>query len=312
MLFSEIYGCYFTAVAAVLREAARGALTDSRLTALVREKAFAESTLTIPAALKKQTWPLLGAGLRPVLRHAPTMPLTLLEKRWLKALLGDARIALFEPDTAGLEGVEPLWAPGTFVLFDRCADGDPYTDETYIACFRTVLRALREKRAVRITFRDAHGVRHRLEGVPLHLEYSAKDDKFRLLAVQDRRLHTVNLARMERCELCAPADGARPCAAAPRMAELTLRLVDERGALERVLLHFSHFEKETVRLGGREYELRLRYDRADEAEMLIRVLSFGPVVRVVAPAPFARQVRERLARQRALRAPGGGRKVITD
>ena len=50
MLFSEIYGSYFNVVAAVLAEAVKGELTGRRLTELVREKAFAESALTIPAA----------------------------------------------------------------------------------------------------------------------------------------------------------------------------------------------------------------------------------------------------------------------
>ena len=52
MLFSEIYSSYFNVVAAVLTEAVAGTLTEERLTELVREKAFSESVLSIPAALK--------------------------------------------------------------------------------------------------------------------------------------------------------------------------------------------------------------------------------------------------------------------
>lgn len=53
MLFSEIYGSYFNVVAAVLSEASDGKLTDRRMTELVREKAFAEALLAIPAALNR-------------------------------------------------------------------------------------------------------------------------------------------------------------------------------------------------------------------------------------------------------------------
>ena len=52
MLFSEIYGSYFNVVAAILAEASEGNLTERKMTELVREKAFAESALTIPSALK--------------------------------------------------------------------------------------------------------------------------------------------------------------------------------------------------------------------------------------------------------------------
>ena len=124
--------------------AADAPLTQARLTAIVREKAFSESTLAIPRALQTGEWPLLDDSMRSVLQHKPTMPLTLLEKRWMKALLADPRIALFDVDASGLEDVQPLYSPDVFVPFDRYADGDPYDDPTYIACFRTVLQAIRE------------------------------------------------------------------------------------------------------------------------------------------------------------------------
>lgn len=157
MLFSEIYGSYFNVVAAVLSEASDGKLTDRRMTELVREKAFAESALAIPAALKSGTWPLLDQEYHSILHHKPTMPLTMLQKRWLKALLSDPRIALFDPDTTGLEDVDPLYAQDTFILFDQYADGDPYGDPAYIACFQTALKAIRKKRKLRIRFRGHTG-----------------------------------------------------------------------------------------------------------------------------------------------------------
>ena len=176
MLFSEIYGSYFNVIAAVLAEASEGCLTERRISELVQEKAFAESALSIPAALKQEAWPLLDQDMNTVIRHSPTMPLTTLQKRWLKALLQDPRIALFNPDTTGLDDVEPLYKPDTFVFFDQYADGDPYEDEKYVACFRTVLQSIREKRMLRIRFRGHTGIRHSLVCIPYRLEYSAKDD----------------------------------------------------------------------------------------------------------------------------------------
>ena len=245
MLFHEIYGSYFNVVAAVLTETAEGCLTEQRLTGLVQEKAFAESVLAIPAALKSGSWPLLGKNFEPVIRHKPTMPLTTLQKRWLKALLLDPRIALFAPDAAGLEDVEPLYRQSTFVRFDQYADGDPYGDEGYIRCFRTVLQAIREKRRLKIRFHSRTGARHSAAGVPCRLEYSAKDDKFRLLAADRERNHIVNLARVYGCELLGEYDPDEFRPPQRPLKELELLLHDERNGLERALLHFSHFEKET-------------------------------------------------------------------
>ena len=297
MLFSEIYGSYFRVVAAILTEAADEPLTQARLTAIVREKAFSESTLAIPRALQTGEWPLLDDSMRSVLRHKPTMPLTLLEKRWMKALLADPRIALFDVDASGLEDVQPLYSPDVFVPFDRYADGDPYDDPTYIACFRTVLQAIREKRKLRISFRGKNGTRHSFVCIPHRLEYSAKDDKFRLLASGKRAVNWINLGRVSSCTLL---DLYPPAAFSPPQThteELVLMLHDERNGLERVLLHFSHFEKETRRKSVGEYEIRIRYDRDDETELLIRVLSFGPVLEVKAPDRFIQLVRERVQKQ---------------
>lgn len=300
MLFNEIYGSYFNVVASVLSEASAGCLTDRRMTQLIQDKAFAESTLAIPAALKKEIWPLLDTELHSVLRHSPTMPLTLLQKRWLKALLLDPRIALFDPDTTGLEDIEPLYRPGTFVLFDQYADGDPYEDENYILCFRTVLQSIRENRMLRIRFRGHTGIRPSLICMPYRLEYSAKDDKFRLQSRGKRNMHTINLARVRSCELLEEYDSANIQLPQEHMRELTMLLHDERNALERVLLHFSHFEKETQKLDHRLYQIKLRYDREDETELLIRILSFGPVLEVVAPDTFINLIKERLSKQKAI------------
>ena len=298
MLFSEIYGSYFNVIAAVLAEASEGCLTERRITELVQEKAFAESALSIPAALKQEAWPLLDQDMNTVIRHSPTMPLTTLQKRWLKALLQDPRIALFNPDTTGLDDVEPLYKPDTFVFFDQYADGDPYEDENYMACFRTVLQSIREKRMLRIRFRGHTGIRHSLVCIPYRLEYSAKDDKFRLQSRGKRNMHTINMARVRSCELLDTYDPKSITLPHENYEELVILLHDERNGLERVLLHFSHFEKETQKLDDRLYQIKLRYDKDDETELLIRVLSFGPVLEVIEPSTFVALMRKRIAIQK--------------
>lgn len=298
MLFNEIYGSYFHVVSSILSEASAGQLTDKRMTEIVSQKAFAESTLSIPTALKQHTWPLLRDDLTSVLHSTPTSPLTLLEKRWMKALLQDPRIALFDPDITGLEDIEPLYHPDTFVYFDRYTDGDPYDNGTYISNFKTVLQAIKEKRCIKICFHSHNGTRRVFTCIPYRLEYSPKDDKFRLLAISGRDNNIVNLARVHSCTLLEPYEEAALHFPKERLCKLTLLLHDKRNALERVLLHFSHFEKETARLEDDKYQITLTYDKEDETELLIRVLSFGPVLQVIAPLSFVGQIKARLAAQK--------------
>ena len=82
---------------------------------------------------------------------------------------------------------------------------------------------------------------------------------------------------------------------------LVLELTDDRNALERVMLHFSHLDKETERIDDTHYKITLFYEKEDETELLIRVLSFGPVLKAVFPDDFVKKLTERLEKQKKLR-----------
>ena len=95
MIFSELYSAYYNTVAKIMEAAFNPEATEKDLQRCVMEEAFSESVLTILPALKSGKWPLLHENLSPVLLHKPTMPLTNLEKRWLKAIAEDPRVKLF-------------------------------------------------------------------------------------------------------------------------------------------------------------------------------------------------------------------------
>lgn len=307
MLFHEIYGTYYQVTASVLREAVKGTLTKQNLTELVARQAFSESVLAIPQGLQGEKWRLLRRDLTTPIRNAPSMPLTLLQKRWLKALLSDPRIRLFDPDPSGLEDVEPLFTGDMFVYFDRYSDGDDYTDPEYVKRFRTILAAIRRKQRLFVRFDTGRNAEKALTVTPCHLEYSEKDDRFRLAAVsRGRSRWFINLARLKECAVAESGGGET--IPSGNTASLTFELTDFRNALERVLLHFSHLEKETERLSEQRYRVTLRYDPRDETELVIRILSFGPVIRVLEPRRFLDLVKERIDRQMTLAAflPGNG------
>lgn len=301
MLFSEVYGTYYNVIAELLAKAVDGELTQQTMLDIVREKGFAESKITIPKALEHQTWPLITKDYGTPLGSKPTMPLTTLQKRWLKALLSDPRIKLFDPPTEGLEDVEPLYPPDIFVYYDQYNDGDPFEDPEYIRRFRCILTAIREKRWMRIQFEGRNGKPHNWKCIPYQLEYSLKDDKFRLISANHRTTLSINLGRILHCSLLSPYKESEYRPQEMKKRKLVLELSDERNALERAMLHFSHLDKETERINDTQYRITLFYEREDETELLIRVLSFGPVVKVIFPDDFAKRLTQRLEKQNKLR-----------
>ena len=78
---------------------------------------------------------------------------------------------------------------------------------------------------------------------------------------------------------------------------MVLKILDERNALERVMLHFAHFEKSAEKLDEKNYLLKIKYNRDDETEIAIRVLSFGPMVEAVAPSSLRNIIIEKLKKQ---------------
>ena len=95
-------------------------------------------------------------------------------------------------------------------------------------------------------------------------------------------------------------DESEYCEPSEREKTLVMELFDVRNALERAMLHFSDLEKETERIDEKHYRITLNYKQGDETELLIRILSFGPVLKVTTPETMVAQIRERLARQAML------------
>lgn len=298
MIFSELYSVYYNTVAKIISSSFDSDVTEEKLRCCVAEEAFSESALTILPALKSGKWPLLGKDLSPVLNNKPTMPLTLLEKRWLKAVSEDPRVRLFGVDFPELDDVEPLFTSDDYKVFDKYSDGDPYEDESYIEHFRTILSAIRENRAVDITMTNRYGRKVRQRVRPKGFEYSVKDDKIRIVG-GEHEVGRLNLARVKSCEFSDESRKLRERRHTERYKDLTLIIRNELNAFERVMLHFAHFEKRAERLDDNRYILHLRYYESDETEIVIRVLSFGPYVKVTEPQSFVNLIKERLILQKS-------------
>ena len=298
MIFSELYSAYYNAVAGIIEAASCPGVTEKDLQHCVRKEAFSESVLTILPALKSGRWPLLKEDLSPVLQNKPTMPLTTLEKRWLKAVADDPRVKLFDISFPDLEGVEPLFTREDYRIFDQYSDGDPFEDETYRQNFRIILSAIREKRPVLITMKNRKGCVVNVRFFPQGLEYSEKDDKFRIIASGSRFKH-FNLARVIHCDFYAGDGPWNRKTMEDGKKDLTLLITDERNALERAMLHFAHFEKRAERVEENKYILHMKYYEYDETEIVIRVLSFGPLVQVLEPQSFVILIKERLLSQKS-------------
>lgn len=316
-LFSEIYSCYYSVVARILQSAP---LSETQIEALIREHAFTESAFYLmPKLCKEGAWNLLekqGDFYFSVLKNSPTMPLTLLEKRWLKSLLMDKRIHLFLDSndfttlSNKLTDIKPLFESKYFYKFDMYTDGDNYLDPVYEEHFKLILHSIHEKRILTIKYEARHKHVSSFECLPLRMEYSHKNDKFRVFCVkisnsynETQSFAIINISRIidiieTTRNLSNPPDISKFLQWKRTSVPITLTISSQRNGIERFMMEFASYEKQTEldEDSGVCYA-SLWYDKTDETEILIKLLSFGPVLTVTGPSDFLKEFKRRVNRQ---------------
>lgn len=300
MFFNEIFGAYYNAVSKILAKAVEKTVTPKDIRKIVEESAFGESSINIENSLSGEKWQLVTKNGDTPLENKPSLPLTTLEKRWLKAISLDPRVKLFDEDFSDLRDVEPLFTPDDICVFDKYADGDPYEDEKYINNFRLMLDAINRQYPVKLTTKNNKGEEKYIVFLPQYMEYSEKDDKFRVVGSGGRWATVVNMGRIIWCHPYVKPYTPNTNTKMVRDKEtVVFQLTDERNALERALMHFAHFEKQAEKLTDNQYRITVTYDKDDETELLIRVLSFGPMIKVTSPDSFINLIKERLIKQKS-------------
>lgn len=297
MIFSELYSAYYNTVTAIISAIIDGEHSEKELQKIVADRAFGESVLTIMPSLKSEKWQLVHSDMTTPLEHKPMTPLTMLQKRWLKAISLDPRVKLFGVEFPDLEDVEPLFTSADYYIYDKYSDGDPFEDEQYIRQFRIILEAIRKGSQIKFEMINRKGNAMFVRCRPVRLEYSEKDDKFRLITAGWRAVSIVNLAKIR---ACAHYTGERQAIGREKPViydTVTVKIRDERNAMERFMLHFAHFEKQAEKLDNKHYLVKIKYAHDDEPEMVIRILSFGPMAQVVEPESFRKLVIEKLEKQ---------------
>ena len=146
--------------------------------------------------------------------------------------------------------------------------------------------------------------------VPARLEYSVKNDKFRLLALKQTntskmKLEILNLSRIQIVRLTektlsASTDLNQIIRDTYYKEPVRLHIINKRNALERAMLHFANYEKNTRKIDQDTYECLIYYNQMMETELLIEVMSFGPMLKVVGNDRFLKSLKTRLRRQLVL------------
>ncbi len=316
-LFSETYNCYYQIMQSILTN--QSAFTLTQLQTSISEIGYEESLLYLVPKLKNKEWDLLkekdGVFLSKISKNF-YVPLTLLQKAYIKTILQDKRIQLFFDidELKHLQSlfadVSVLWKPSDFYYYDQFSNRDNYENPDYQQHFRTLVTAISHKQYVDISYESKTNHRIHHHYLPCRLEYSIKNDKFRLLGIEEsarskNRVEILNLDRMQKVTLL-PAfakkfpDINKSIRTDYYKEPVRLLIHTERNTLERTMLQFANYEKNTRKIDEHTYECLIYYNKKAETELLIEVLSFGPMIEVLGNEPFLQQIKQRLQKQKQL------------
>ncbi len=313
-IFSEIYNCYYQIMKHILRRSNSVTVEDLRVT--IASKGYEESLLYLIPKLTSGEWDFFDRDGELYLTKISKdfyVPLTNLQKAYVKTILSDAKIQLFldadmtEKLLALFRDIPVLWSQDDFYYYDRYVNRDPFENSTYIHNFRTILTAMKHGQYVDIEYVGKNDKRVHHHYLPCRLEYSIKNDKFRLLATaknaRSPRIEILNLERVADVSLMDTYATEIPnidqlLKADDYKEPARLLIHTDRNALERTMLQFANYEKNTTKIDDHTYECLIYYNQKNETELLIEVLSFGPRIEVLGSERFLNQVKQRLTLQK--------------
>lgn len=243
------------------------------------------------------------------------LPLTKMELRWLLTVLEDpfAQIFLSESQIAIVKkmilesslNIQVLQL-GAINYFDRynienrvsnrkkniAQDGRHSSQELYY--IRRVYQAIKEQTRLRIEYFNWEGKKICVNCSPVWIEYSRRDDIFRVWYVQNERneIRKINIPRVTQITILSDKrynkNEQREKMKSLYEATMTNIKVEfyqgDRNLPDRILTEFSLWKKKcTYDVSSSKYTMTLYYSTLDEKEIMIRLLSYGPYIRIVAP-----------------------------
>lgn len=160
--------------------------------------------------------------------------------------------------------------------------------------FYTILEGIINEKPIIYSNVDKNGNEYNNQlALPIRIEYSLKDDKFRasLYSLEENRSIMVNLHTLKEVKIAQNVNSkVKREDVLKKLKEkkyseipITIELEDIRGAMERCFMSFSSFERNSRVISENKYEIDIYYYTFEEDEVIRKIMSLGPYVKVKEP-----------------------------
>ncbi len=243
-----------------------------------------------------------GTSSKTRIEHVPDFPLTTLQLRYLATVVRDKRFQLFfgnkQKELLELQNelmhYEPLWSNDSVCYYDQRKDGDDFGSPAYREKFCTIIDAIKNRKSLRIICGKGNT---ELKLTPRTIDYSQKDNKLRLFFKDSE--YPVNLCNIKCCTMIENLHS--PDEFKTKYENLKVQIYDSSSNqyhFNRAIRQFSFYKKIVKQIKEKElYEMTVEYDKNDEAEIVIRILQYGPNMKVLEPQSVVEKVNAKVDRQ---------------
>ena len=314
-LFNEIFNHYYFQVGAMLIDILSGSKSVQNIEKTIdsiikfgKDSKKEKSTLT---ELRKNLYEYLyklvstvvsqkKAGkfsfeIEPKQNYGALIPLTLIEIQWLRNILEHPKAKLFL-DAKEINHIKEslpvlnMFDISEYEYYDQYTDMKTvYAKKDYIDHFRSVISATNNSKLVSMNYSTPAGKSFSGVYALQHIEYSKRDDKFRVNAVdENENVFTLNLERICSIEvLDSVFDSKKISSLISKSYEenkknIVIKFTDRKNVPDRILSEFSPWKKECTKdINTNIYTLNLEYDKNDTLEIVVRLLSYGPYILIV-------------------------------
>lgn len=333
-LLHKLYSKYFTLAYLILKHCTHTTITLDEIRQIVTQYGFGESLTSFVPLMTSSTqegYNLLAPqghnAFTSILQNEPFTFLTKLEKEWLATLIEHPKITLFLTDEdlfylkKALSTATPLYDANCFSYIQQNKAPNYYCAAYYQDYFKRLLTALKEQLCTSLTYTAPSSEAPSttavtaqqtltIHAIPYKIEYHLKSDSFSLLAVTYEEDTLTSLIRIplhtiQEVKLLEPHElstALHPFIQAAKVKEpIIFQLSNKRSGFDRVFMALSNFERMTTFDKDTEScTVKLYYYPFDEDTIIETLISFGPVLKVLSPAPIVAKIKGRFDLQAQL------------
>lgn len=312
-MYHEIYGKYYQIIHNLLNSKPQ---TEKEINDYIRSQGFDESFLYLNAQMLVDEYHLFvkkGDLFYPLTNSKIPLFLTNEQKNWLNTMLFDEKVKLFLSDErrnyyqkefAG----NVLYDDKTYQYLFQDVDKDEITPKMSNV-FRFVKNAIMKEMDINLTFISSKNYYTHKKVAPYKIEYSMQDQKMRLIAVEYRngepkriiRIKLASIVGYRMVERVKKIDFKYYLQEEVLKEPLIIEVYPILNGIERVFIELSNYKREAFYDKERNLSImKIYYEKADEMDLVLKMLSFGKVVKILSDGFIKEEVLRRINKQKEL------------